>query len=405
MQLLVVGVQADEDRVGEALVALLHPGLDALERGDVAGGAAVEVDGEQVPVLVAADVLDVEQVTVVVGPEEGADAPVAVLGDRLGLLERRAHGVDPHVQHAGVGRDPRQPGAVGRDAGADPLGVAEQDLARDERCSHGRSLARRPSYSLDIHARYLYGPGHAPRPPCAPLERAGARVRVEARGRGRVRRAVAAGEHRPDLQDARPARGRRAGALGQRGPGQPARQEGVRAHRRRAGRARGMGRRPVARRPGQGRVLHQAGAGRPGQGGRPARPHRPPAPGPPAPVAGGDRPGRDRRRGWRHAWPSKALCCTCKPISSGSNAASRRSRPEGTHDVDPAHGGPPPALHGGRDGGPGRRRHRPHRRRGRVRQRDGAERVREVDPASPARGPRPADQLVRSTWATCGSTG
>ena len=51
-----------------------------VERGEVADLAGVEVDGVEAPVLVAALVLDVEQVAVVVGPEERADAAVPVVG-------------------------------------------------------------------------------------------------------------------------------------------------------------------------------------------------------------------------------------------------------------------------------------------------------------------------------------
>ena len=52
---------------------------------------------------------------------------------------------DPHVEHAVVGGDPGQARAVGRDAGADPLGVAEQDLAGDEGDGgHGRKPRRSP---------------------------------------------------------------------------------------------------------------------------------------------------------------------------------------------------------------------------------------------------------------------
>ena len=42
----------------------------------------------------------------------------------------------PDVEHAVVWRDPRQAGAVGRDGGADTLGVAEQNDAGYERHSH-----------------------------------------------------------------------------------------------------------------------------------------------------------------------------------------------------------------------------------------------------------------------------
>ena len=107
-------------------------GADALERRQVADHLALEVHRVDVPVLVAADVLQVEQVLAVLGPEVDADAAVGVVGD-LGVvgLADRPH---PHVEHALVGRcQVRQARPVRRDARGGLLGVADQHLARDQR--------------------------------------------------------------------------------------------------------------------------------------------------------------------------------------------------------------------------------------------------------------------------------
>ncbi len=69
-------------------------GLHALERGQVAVLHGLDVDVVQPPVLVAAGVLDVQQVPAVVGPAELADAAVGVVGDdpRCGQVDARRRG-------------------------------------------------------------------------------------------------------------------------------------------------------------------------------------------------------------------------------------------------------------------------------------------------------------------------
>ena len=69
-------VQPDQHLVGVVLVVADDPRPDALERRQVAGLVGLEVDGVQVAVLVAAGVLEVEQVLVVVAQKVLADAAV-----------------------------------------------------------------------------------------------------------------------------------------------------------------------------------------------------------------------------------------------------------------------------------------------------------------------------------------
>jgi hypothetical protein len=111
VQLGVVLVQSDQDLVGEPLVGGDQLGLHAVERGEVPGPAALQVDGVQVPVLVAATVLHVQQVAVVVRPAVVADAAIGVVGDRLGVV--RADLADPDIEHAVHRCQPGDAGAVG----------------------------------------------------------------------------------------------------------------------------------------------------------------------------------------------------------------------------------------------------------------------------------------------------
>ena len=90
-----------------------------------------QVDAVDVPVLVAAVVLAIEDVLAGVGPEVAADAALLVLGDRLGgvgIVDR----ADPDVEHAVDRGQVAELLAVGADAGGGLVGVAEQHAAGNE---------------------------------------------------------------------------------------------------------------------------------------------------------------------------------------------------------------------------------------------------------------------------------
>ena len=136
VQFGVVAVQRDQQFGRELPLHGHHPRLHAVERRQVAAVHGLEVDVVQPPVLVAAGVLQVQQVPAIVGPREQADAAVAIVGDHPrrgpvhpGVGARRRH---PDVEDPLVRRYPRQPGSVRRDSGAYPLGVAEENLPRNQ---------------------------------------------------------------------------------------------------------------------------------------------------------------------------------------------------------------------------------------------------------------------------------
>ena len=92
MELRVVSVEPDEDAVREVLVDVLDASLHALERREIASLTRREVDVVNVPVLVAARVLEVDDATVVGAPEELADASIAVGRDARDRRRRRRFG-------------------------------------------------------------------------------------------------------------------------------------------------------------------------------------------------------------------------------------------------------------------------------------------------------------------------
>ncbi len=140
VELGVLAVEGDEQRVGVVSALLDQLGLHAVERGEVAVLFGGGVHGVDAPVLVAALVLEVDDVAVVLGPEKQPDAahPVVRDGLEVSAVRRRPDRPHPDVQDAVLGGQKGQALAVGGEAGAHAGRVAEEDLARDQ--GHSRSL-------------------------------------------------------------------------------------------------------------------------------------------------------------------------------------------------------------------------------------------------------------------------
>jgi hypothetical protein len=142
---LVALIEADGDGVGKVQAEAEHLRLHALDRRQVAHLAGRDLHREGVEILVAALVLEIEHVRAVRRPAVEADAALAVVGDdarRIDVIKWR----HPDVEHAVLGRQPRQPFAVGRELRLRPCRVAEQHGARDQgfggRLLHGRHPTR-----------------------------------------------------------------------------------------------------------------------------------------------------------------------------------------------------------------------------------------------------------------------
>ena len=127
MERRIAAVEPDQHLVRELVGHFLGDSLDAVVRGQVARRPGLDVGGEEVPVLVAVTVLQVQDEPGMVGPEVAADASALVAGHRCGTLDRlqRRH---PHVEHTlkrGQVGDTRP---VVTDRYRRALGVAEQRL-------------------------------------------------------------------------------------------------------------------------------------------------------------------------------------------------------------------------------------------------------------------------------------
>ena len=124
-------VQAHQDGVRPLVADALHLHAHVVVLMQRLGFAGLEIDDVEVEVLVAALVLEIQDVLVVVGPEVLGDAPPGVGGDRLGIL-RAAGGGDPEVEHAIDGRRPGKVLAVGAELDGGVVGVTEEHVARDQ---------------------------------------------------------------------------------------------------------------------------------------------------------------------------------------------------------------------------------------------------------------------------------
>ncbi len=135
-------VQTDEDLLRKLFAQALDLGRDFLNRREVFGLDLLQVDAVNVPVLVAAGVLQIEDMAAVVGPEVNTDAALFVMRDRLGragIVDR----TDEHVQHAVARRQETELRTVRADPCRSLVGIAEQGRTRDQRDSgdrrrHGR---------------------------------------------------------------------------------------------------------------------------------------------------------------------------------------------------------------------------------------------------------------------------
>ncbi|MCY1007340.1 hypothetical protein OV079_17635 [Nannocystis pusilla] len=129
--LLIAVVHADEHDVGVEVADAVDAGARLRIGREVAALAGLEVERVEMEVLVAAGVAHVEQGVGAVGPEVLGDAPRLVGGDRA-TLARVVGRRDVDVEHAVDRGDPAEVLAVGADLHVHALGVAEQQLARDE---------------------------------------------------------------------------------------------------------------------------------------------------------------------------------------------------------------------------------------------------------------------------------
>jgi hypothetical protein len=101
------------------------PCPNAVKWGEVSGNPVERVNHENMKVLIAIDVLQIEQmVRAVVGPAVDTDAALAIIGDDLGPF-RRLRRSDPDVQHAVNRGKPGQKPTIGADLGVGPGRIAE----------------------------------------------------------------------------------------------------------------------------------------------------------------------------------------------------------------------------------------------------------------------------------------
>ena len=125
-------VEADDNLVGKIGAHRLNLGPDPAQRGQVPSLPHGEVDAVGVPVLVAALVLQVEDVPIRVLPEIDTYASDFVVSDRHSG-GRIVGGTDPNIEHAIDRRQVGQSSAVGAQGGQGPVGIAKKDFTRDQR--------------------------------------------------------------------------------------------------------------------------------------------------------------------------------------------------------------------------------------------------------------------------------
>ena len=125
-------VEADQEMLRMLRADLLNLGAHPVDGGQVPYFPRLEVDGVDMPVLVAVAVLEVDDPGAGVGPGVHADAPAGVPRDGTGLgrFLRRSR---PDVEHAVDRGQVPEPGAVRTDLRRCLVRVAEKNLPRNQR--------------------------------------------------------------------------------------------------------------------------------------------------------------------------------------------------------------------------------------------------------------------------------
>ena len=116
VELLVLPVQRDEQRVGEVGLSVHYLGLNIVEGRQVTVLCSRRIHGVDPPVLVAALVLEVDDVAVVLGPEKHPEPRLrsSVTGSKSSRVP--PDGADPYVQDAALGSEVGQAFSVGGEA-------------------------------------------------------------------------------------------------------------------------------------------------------------------------------------------------------------------------------------------------------------------------------------------------
>ncbi len=132
-------VQADDHLVVVILAIVDDLGTDLVERREVREVLAVSIDGHQMIVLVAGEVLQIDDATRAL-PEVSGDIPFGLAGD----AHRRSAGarLHEHVHAALVRLHERNAVAVGRDLEAGLLWVPEEVAQRNEAGAAGTAGGR-----------------------------------------------------------------------------------------------------------------------------------------------------------------------------------------------------------------------------------------------------------------------
>jgi hypothetical protein len=137
----VPAVEADEHLAGVVLVGDHVLGPDPLQGRQITRLAVFQAHRVQVPVLIAAPVLEVEDSAAVTGPGVEADAAAGVVGDAPRRIVGTVHRAHPDVQHSLLrGGEPGQMPAVRRELRLGADRVAEQDLAGNQIGELGRRV-------------------------------------------------------------------------------------------------------------------------------------------------------------------------------------------------------------------------------------------------------------------------
>jgi hypothetical protein len=104
--------------------------LDVVERSQIPDVPGIGINGIDAPVLVAPLVPDVQNVLVVMGPDESGNAALGIFRDGSKVLS--AHIANPDVEEVVYGREISNPLSIWRNLRRGLFGISKKDLEWNE---------------------------------------------------------------------------------------------------------------------------------------------------------------------------------------------------------------------------------------------------------------------------------
>ena len=127
----------------------VNDGADTFDRRQIAGRRnarlririSSRIDGKDVIILRATFILHEQHITTVLRPEVPTQRPLGIGSKRPGIIKRLINPLHPNIHHSPIGLAKRNPLPIGRELRTGDFGIAEKDVAVNQRRQVGERIA------------------------------------------------------------------------------------------------------------------------------------------------------------------------------------------------------------------------------------------------------------------------